>query len=97
MKFNALLESVVSPVDKILQMYRIKNNSWQRYSGQQGAVSLTAEMSEISHSGPVTDPWNRPLDMHKMTPEKSPEGEIMFWHGQTTVTGVPIPLVIYND
>ena len=98
MKFEALLETVITPVDKILQKYPVRNAAWSKYTGQAGKVSMTAEMSMLDHQPPpIKDPWDRPLPMHSMTAVRGPENEIMFWRGETTVEGVTIPLTIYND
>ena len=97
MKFITLFETVVTPVDKILQKYRVMNTAWSKYVGQAGRVSFTAEMSVLSHSLPIKDPWNRPLPMNTMVAQRDLDGDIMFWRGETTIESIPIPLTIYND
>lgn len=77
--------------EDIVSRYPVRDHRW--HPGGEG--NFTTEISDLN--GKFTDPWHRPIPRGNVKPIYDREDEIVQWDCWTTVAGVRINLVIFND
>lgn len=70
----------------------VRNQSWCKH--EDGTFS--AEASDLDCNG-NTDPWNRPLNLLNKKEHRDADRDVIHWTGTTTIAGVPVKLIIWND
>ena len=76
--------------EALLKKYPIRNSAWSLNSDGSFCVESSALGSK------KLDPWNRYIDNAKVTPIYAGD-ELQYWKAYTTVEGVRVNLVIFND